>query len=93
MYGGHIVEDWDRRLAEAYLTTYMRDELVDGLEFFPKFSNPASGMNHKAVNNYILDTFPTETPLAFGLHPNAEIGFRLREADALCGALLSLQPR
>ena len=93
MYGGHIVEDWDRRLAEAYLTTYMRDELVDGLEFFPKFANPASGLNHKAVNNYILETFPTETPLAFGLHPNAEIGFRLREADALCGSLLSLQPR
>ena len=93
MYGGHIVEDWDRRLAEAYLTTYMRDELVDGIEFFPRFSNPTNAMSHKATLGHIADHFPTETPLAFGLHPNAEIGFRLREADALCGALLSLQPR
>ena len=42
---------------------------------------------------YITDTFPTESPLAFGLHPNAEIGFKLREAESLCLALLSLQPR
>ena len=36
---------------------------------------------------------PAETPLAYGLHPNAEIGFRLREGDALCAAIFSLQPR
>jgi len=93
MYGGHIVEDWDRRLAEAYLETYMKDELVDGMEFFPKFTNPAGSLGHRATMTHITDSFPTETPLAFGLHPNAEIGFRLREADALCGALQSLQPR
>jgi dynein heavy chain len=35
---------------------------------------------------------PPETPLAFGLHPNAEIGFKLREAEAFCNALVGLQP-
>lgn len=35
---------------------------------------------------------PPETPLAFGLHPNAEIGFKLREAEAFCGSLVGLQP-
>jgi hypothetical protein len=35
---------------------------------------------------------PPETPLAFGLHPNAEIGFKLREAEAFCGSLVALQP-
>ena len=35
---------------------------------------------------------PPETPLAFGLHPNAEIGFKLREAEAFCNSLVLLQP-
>lgn len=50
-------------------------------------------MNHRGVKALITDTFPTETPLAFGLHPNAEIGFKLREADAMCSSMLSMQPR
>lgn len=36
---------------------------------------------------------PPETPLAFGLHPNAEIGFKLREAEAFCVNVSLLQPR
>ncbi len=36
---------------------------------------------------------PSETALAFGLHPNAEIGFRLREAESFCNSLVQLQPR
>lgn len=35
---------------------------------------------------------PPETPIAFGLHPNAEIGFKLREAEAFCNSLVTLQP-
>ena len=93
MYGGHIVEDWDRRLAAMYLELYMREELLEGIEFFPRFSSPPSGISHKATVEYITEVFQTETPLAFGLHPNAEIGFKLREAESLCNSLLSLQPR
>lgn len=42
---------------------------------------------------YIKDSMPPETALAFGLHPNAEIGFKLREAEAFCTSVLQLQPR
>ena len=93
IYGGHIVEDWDRRLASAYLDSYMREELLDSIELFPQFRSPGPGLSHRNASTLIQDSFPAETPLAFGLHPNAEIGFRLREADALGGAMLSLQPR
>jgi len=93
MYGGHIVEDWDRRLAEKYLDSYLKEELLEGMEFFPKFMSPPNTLNHKQTMEFIVETFPTESPLAFGLHPNAEIGFKLREAEALCGSILMLQPR
>ena len=36
---------------------------------------------------------PAETPVAFGLHPNAEIGFKLREAEAFCANITLLQPQ
>jgi len=35
MYGGHIVDDWDRRLCMNYLWNMMKDELFDELELFP----------------------------------------------------------
>lgn len=42
---------------------------------------------------YIEDVMPPETPTAFGLHVNAEVGFKRREAERFCLALQSLQPR
>ena len=93
MYGGHVVEDWDRRTVEMYLESYLKEELLEGIEFFPKFSSPPNTLNHKQTMEFIKETFPTESPLAFGLHPNAEIGFKLREAESLCASILELQPR
>ena len=87
------MEDWDRRTVEMYLESYLKEELLEGIEFFPKFLSPPNTLNHKQTMEFISETFPTESPLAFGLHPNAEIGFKLREAEMLCSSILSLQPR
>jgi dynein heavy chain len=35
MYGGHIVDDWDRILCAAYLDQLMNDLLLDEAELFP----------------------------------------------------------
>ncbi|KAL6747291.1 flagellar outer dynein arm heavy chain beta [Haematococcus lacustris] len=93
MYGGHIVEDWDRRLANAYLNRYMNEQLLEGMEMFPGFIVAPNTLNHKQVLEYVDELMPPETPLAFGLHPNAEIGFKLREAETFCNSLVQLQPR
>ncbi|CAD7696266.1 unnamed protein product [Ostreobium quekettii] len=93
MYGGHIVEDWDRRLANGYLCKYFHEQLLEGMEMFPAFHTPPNTMSHKQVLEYMAENMPPETPLAFGLHPNAEIGFKLREAESFCSNVLLLQPR
>lgn len=49
LYGGHIVEDWDRRLSSAYLHKHFTDALLEGPELFPDFTLPAGTLNHKAV--------------------------------------------
>ena len=30
MYGGHITDDWDRRLCRTYLGEYIRAEMLEG---------------------------------------------------------------
>ena len=30
MYGGHITDDWDRRLCRTYLEEYIRAEMLEG---------------------------------------------------------------
>jgi len=40
-----------------------------------------------------IDLLPSETPIAFGLHPNAEIGFRTAQCNYLFQSLMELQPR
>jgi hypothetical protein len=56
-------------------------------------STPLCACCRLQVLEAVDDTMPPETPLAFGLHPNAEIGFKLREAETFCNSLVQLQPR
>jgi len=97
MYGGHIVDDWDRRMCEKYLHYFMRDELLDELDLIPhadgklSWMSPLPGPHEKYLEH--IDSMPVESPLFFGMHPNAEIGFRTAQCDSLFEMLMGLQPR
>ena len=83
MYGGHIVDDWDRRLCINYLRNIINENLFEELELFPfvegkgnlSFKVPAPNTYEKFLEHIEL-SLHSETPLAFGLHPNTEISFR-----------------
>ena len=55
MYGGHIVEDWDRRLASAYLLKYFQPGLSDGINLFPGFSTPPTNLSYQQVRITMID--------------------------------------
>jgi dynein heavy chain len=93
MYGGHITDDWDRKLCNTYLLEYFNEQLLEGMELFAGFAAAPSSNNTKAIAQYVVDYMPPETPTAFRLHPNAEIGFRLDQANSLFRNLRELQPR
>ena len=93
MYGGHITDAKDRRLCASYLVSYIREELLDQLAFFPKFEVPPSTFSHKQYVEYIEEKLATETPAAYGLHANSEINFMTMQAEALFAAVAELQPR
>jgi dynein heavy chain len=99
MYGGHIVDDWDRILCAAYLNSIMGDHLLDEGELFPfiegrpiSFKCPPPYPYEKYIE-HIETECPPETPLAFGMHPNAEIDFRTKQCQELFMTLQEIQPR
>jgi len=47
MYGGHIVDDWDRRLCISYLFNIMNEQLFDELELFPYINEKESKLTFK----------------------------------------------
>jgi len=76
----------------------MNDTLLDEANMFPFTDNkvvfkcPAPTTYEKYIE-YIEQELPPETPLAFGMHPNAEIDFRTTQCEALFRMLVELQPK
>ncbi|NXI28879.1 DYH9 protein, partial [Sterrhoptilus dennistouni] len=93
MYGGHITDDWDRRLCRTYLEEFIKPEMLEGeLCLAPGFPLPGS-MDYNGYHQYIDDALPPESPYLYGLHPNAEIGFLTQHSERLLRTVLELQPR
>ncbi|XP_053970080.1 dynein beta chain, ciliary [Anastrepha ludens] len=93
MYGGHITDDWDRRLCRTYLEELLQQELIDGdLELCPGFVAPPN-LDYQGYHNYIDEMLPAESPVLYGLHANAEIGFLTSASEQLLKTIFELQPR
>ena len=83
MYGGHITDDWDRRLCKTYLEEFMHPDQLDGeLLLAPGFATPPNS-DYAGYHNYIDSNLPPESPHLYGLHPNAEIGFLTATSETL----------
>ncbi|KAK2575931.1 hypothetical protein KPH14_007294 [Odynerus spinipes] len=93
MYGGHITDDWDRRLCVSYLEEFLQPDLVDGeLQLAPGFPAPPN-TDLAGYHAYIDEAIPPESPYLYGLHPNAEIGFLTMTAENLFKTVFEMQPR
>uniref|UniRef100_A0A674EYS7 Dynein axonemal heavy chain 17 n=1 Tax=Salmo trutta TaxID=8032 RepID=A0A674EYS7_SALTR len=93
MYGGHITDDWDRKLCRTYLEEYVRPEMLEGeLYLAPSFPVPPNS-DYKGYHMYIDEVLPPESPYLYGLHPNAEIGFLTITSEKLFRTVLEMQPK
>ncbi|XP_039087571.1 dynein heavy chain 2, axonemal [Hyaena hyaena] len=95
-YGGHVTDDWDRRLLTTYINEYFCDQALStpfyrlsALEtyYIPKDGGLAS------YKEYISMLPSMDPPEAFGQHPNADVASQITEARTLFETLLSLQPQ
>eukprot|EP01135_Chromosphaera_perkinsii_P008680 Nk52_evm13s1444 gene=Nk52_evmTU13s1444 len=93
MYGGHITDDWDRRLCRTYLEEYIHESQLEGeLEYAPGFMCPPN-LDYKGYHEYIDSTLPTESPVLYGLHNNTEIGFLTTRANLVFKTIFEMQPK
>ena len=100
MYGGHIVDDWDRRLCNGYLENLMMNDLLsEEFQLIPyagdraSLKTPAPNVSHDKFNERIESSLgDVETPLYYGLHPNAEINLGTLQCNNLFDTLVMLQP-
>ena len=93
MYGGHITDDWDRRLCRTYLEEYMNPDMLEGeLYLAAGFPIPPNS-DYKGYHTYIDEVLPPETPYLYGLHPNAEIDFLTTTSENLFRTVFEMQPR
>lgn len=80
MYGGRVTDSYDRRVLITYLDEYMGDFLFDKNRPF-SFKETDDFNYALPVLNYegfltMIDSLPIiNSPVVFGLHPNAEITY------------------
>lgn len=66
--------------------------MEDEVRLAPAFPAPLN-LDFQNYHKYVDDSLPPESPILYGLHPNAEIGFLTNRADNLFKIILELQPR
>lgn len=62
------------------------------LLFAPGFVAPPN-TDYNSYHQYIDDLLPPESPILYGLHPNAEIGTLTTGSENLFLTLMEMQPR
>jgi len=103
-YGGKITDDLDRRMFKTYtqvwLTANTCSEAFNYNPLSPIYRIPNDFVykipNSEQVNDYrsYLSTFPEiDSPEIFGLHPNADLTFRVKEVTSLFETLAETQPK
>ncbi|KAM9302491.1 LOW QUALITY PROTEIN: dynein axonemal heavy chain 11 [Morus bassanus] len=91
MYGGHITDAWDHRLCCIYLQGFLSPPVLGGeLTLAPSFLAPPN-LDY-AEYHKIDEMLPSESPVLYGLHPNAEMGYLTAMSDNLFKTLLEMQP-
>ncbi|XP_039605580.1 dynein heavy chain 2, axonemal [Polypterus senegalus] len=95
-YGGHVTDDWDRRLLSTYINDYFCEQAVAApyfqLSSLSTYYIPKDG-TIVSYREYISMLPNMDHPEAFGQHPNADIASQITEARTLFETLLSLQPQ
>jgi dynein heavy chain len=103
-YGGKITDDMDRRLFNTYASLWVSEQCM-AQEFTYNPPEPLSRIpddfsyqlkDFAEVPAYLdyLSKFPRiDTPEVFGLHPNADLTFRVKEVTSYIATLGDTQPK
>jgi dynein heavy chain len=93
-YGGHVTDDWDRRLLLTYVQDYMNESLLNvpqyRLSSLPTYYVPRDG-SLESYRDFISILPISERPEVFGQHQNADITSLIMETRITFETLTSMQ--
>ncbi|KYN43305.1 Dynein heavy chain 10, axonemal, partial [Trachymyrmex septentrionalis] len=99
MYGGRVMDSYDRRISYTYMDEYFGDFLFDEHQPFHFYKDdivdyviPPEG-NRDDYLQFIEELPLVNGPEIFGLHSNAEIGFFTQAVKGMWKHLIELQPQ
>lgn len=104
-YGGKITDNLDRRLFKTYTQVWLNPQTCSDKFSFnqahPLFKIPDdfnyqiwyTGMDIQEYRKYVGRFPEVDSPEIFGLHPNADLTFRVKEVNALFQTLGETQPK
>jgi dynein heavy chain len=103
-YGGKITDTLDRRTFKTYVNGWLNAVTCsEGFDFNPKqaifrfpndFKYSVQSFEQLPQFHDFIKTFPEiDTPEIFGLHPNADLTFRVKEVTELFATMADSQPK
>ena len=108
-YGGRITDNLDRELFNAYGDDYIKEGIFGNEHTFIeiisegqgtatkerfKYKIPANPNNEiSKYREYVDSVPPVDNPEVFGLHPNADLTFRLKESLEMISTLQETRPK
>lgn len=93
-YGGHVTDDWDRRVLTTYINQYFCEAALVQSQFklstLGSYFIPRDGRLESYLD-YVQLLPGIDRPEAFGQHPNADIAASIAQARFMFERLLSVQ--
>ncbi|ESN99364.1 hypothetical protein HELRODRAFT_67097 [Helobdella robusta] len=93
-YGGHVTDDWDRRLINVYISDFFCEDVLTSPSYkmssLPSYYVPRDG-SLNSYREYVSMLPNMDHPEVFGQHTNADITSQTEEAKILFDTLLSMQ--
>lgn len=98
-YGGRITDDLDRELFATYASKWLCDDVFK--QSFSFNHHSADNSSYKipegldiGIYQTSIDTIPpVDSPNIFGLHVNADLTYRLKEASEMLATIVETQPK
>ncbi|XP_043277760.1 dynein axonemal heavy chain 2 [Venturia canescens] len=93
-YGGHVTDNWDRRLLLAYVQQYFNEEVLTSpyyrLSSLATYYVPRDG-SLESYRDFITMLPTSDKPEAFGQHANAYVASLITDTKIMFQTLMSLQ--
>jgi dynein heavy chain len=93
VYGGHVMDIWDRRMISTYLDMLLSSDLLEQKPLTPGFKCPDTlTYTTSKYTGWIEANLSSETTSLYGLHPNSEIRYLLNTSNQIFDNLMSFFP-